>query len=67
MNFLKNLPDHFFFKDWLKPKSTKLIRPFFSQIGKENKEKIYEVYELDFGEYKIQFCKDGNNYWFRKC
>jgi hypothetical protein len=67
MNFDKNLPNHFFFKNWKKPKNVRYLHPFVSERGSQNRDKIYNVVELDYGDFKIQMCIDNNNCWIKKC
>jgi hypothetical protein len=67
MNFDKDLPDHFFFKSWTKPKKINYLHPFSTERGSVNKDKVYSVAELEFDSYKIQICIDGESCWIKKC
>lgn len=67
MNFDKKPPNHFFFKDWELPKEIKELHPFISQRGGVNKDTIFNVTELDYGDFKIQICINDNNCWIKKC
>jgi hypothetical protein len=67
MKFDSNLPDHFFFEGWGKPQSVKYLHPFVSQRGGVNNDKVFNVVELDYGDFKLQVCIDNNNFWAKKC
>jgi hypothetical protein len=67
MIFDSNLPNHFFFKNWKKPKAIKYLHPFTSERGAVNKDKVYSVVELEYQDYKLQICIDGEKVWIKKC
>lgn len=67
MRFDCKLPNHFFFKNWKHPKKIKELHPFISERGAKNNDKVYDVVELEYENFKVQICIDGNNCWIKKC
>lgn len=60
-------PNHSFFADWEKPQEIKITRPFVSQRGEVNEDKVYEVAQLKYQNHTIEVCIDGEKVWIKKC
>lgn len=67
MIYDSNLPDHFFFENWEKPKVVKKLHPFTSERGGSNKDKVYSIIELEYKNYKLQVCIDNEKVYIKKC